>query len=137
MACRQDGTTVPSTKRTQKSKKRYERWTPERVRKLQRYPDATSQEAASLLSTTPEAVRHARSRYGRWPASPGDICGVCGERPVWAESAAARALHLCKGCWLEEKARRLDERREEARLRQRELRIRRQEAAGERKKGRR
>lgn len=137
MACRQDGTVVPSTKRTQKSKRRYERWTPERVRKLQRYPDATSQEAASLLSTTPEAVRHARSRYGRWPASPGDICSVCGERPVWAESAAARALHLCKGCWLEEKARRLDERREEARLRQRELRIRRQEAAGERKKGRR
>ena len=121
MACRQDGTVVPSTKRTQKSKRRYERWTPERVRKLQRYPDATSQEAASLLSTTPEAVRHARSRYGRCPASPGDICGVCGERPVWAESAAARALHLCKGCWLEEKA----------------LRIRRQEAAGERKKGRR
>ena len=137
MACRQDGTTVPSTKRTQHISRRYERWTPERVRKLQRYPDATSQEAASLLSTTPEAVRHARSRYGRWPASPGDICGVCGERPVWAESAAARALHLCKGCWLEEKARRLDERREEARLRQRELRIRRQEAAGERKKGRR
>lgn len=137
MACRQDGTVVPSTKRTQHIARRYERWTPERVRKLQRYPDATSQEAASLLSTTPEAVRHARSRYGRWPASPGDICGVCGERPVWAESAAARALHLCKGCWLEEKARRLDERREEARLRQRELRIRRQEAAGERKKGRR
>ena len=134
MACRGDGTTVPSTKRTQHYKKRYERWTPERVRKLQRYPDATSQEAASLLSTTPEAVRHARSRYGRWPSSPGDICGVCGERPVWAESAAARALHLCKGCWLEEKARRLDERREEVRLRQQELRIRRQEAAGKKRK---
>lgn len=95
---------------------------------MQRYPEATASELAAILGVTESAVRHARARYGRYPASMGTVCAVCDERPVWFESRAARALRLCKGCWLREKARRLEEEREETRLRQKALRLRRSKA---------
>lgn len=75
----------------------------------------TSAALAARMGTTAEAVRHARSRYGRYPVG---VCSACGERPVWKDSRRAARLGLCKGCFLKEEARRLEEDAEAARVRQ-------------------
>lgn len=71
-----------------------------------------------MLGTTARSVEYARRTYGRFSKSTERLCVVCDERPVFIESPKARRLGLCKGCYLDELARRASEERESARLRQ-------------------
>lgn len=91
---------------------------------MQAHPDWTADEIAAQLGRTAPAVAYARRTYGRWnPRSADGLCIVCDERPVYVESEQARRLHLCKGCWLEEQRRRLEEESEAVRLRQKRKRF--------------
>lgn len=97
-----DGTFVPSTKSTQKSRG-YERWTEREDRVLLGHPEMTAEELARLLPRrSPKAIRNRRSRKGRWSKSRVPLCSRCDERPVWQESPRARSMGLCKGCYLHE-----------------------------------
>lgn len=93
------------------------------VEEMRSHPGRTAREVAESMGLTPCAVRHARARYGRGAAIDG-LCIACDERPVWAECAPARAMRLCKGCYLRERALRLEESKEAARIRQAEFRER-------------
>jgi len=103
-----------NTKRTHT----YVKWEPYMVEVLQRHPDMTAAELADLMGLTVESVRCARKRFGRWPGRVDGLCIVCDERPVWRESAKARAMRLCKGRYIREERRRDEERREHAAQRQ-------------------
>lgn len=94
-------------------------WTDDRIAILQGHPDWTAEELADELETTPASVAYARRTYGRFaPAGAVGLCVVCDRRPVYVESPEAKRLKLCKGCWLEEQRRRLEEGPEAVRLRQ-------------------
>lgn len=88
------------------------------IRRMQAHPERTAAEIAAELRVTPSAVRHARQRYGRFGSGTGMLCVVCDERPVFDTSPQALRLHLCKGCWLRERARRAAEEAESNRVRQ-------------------
>lgn len=104
-----DGTPVPSTKRAHGPSSR-PRWSAQELQILRAHPDMTSGQLARLLpGRTPAAVRHMRMRAGRWGQPLGGLCICCDARPVWEESARAQAMRLCKGCYIEEMGRRLDE----------------------------
>lgn len=130
MACRPpvgDGPKGPSTKSThplrdewalRKGRSSYVLWTEEMIRRMQAHPERTAAEIAAELRVTPSAVRHARQRYGRFGSGTGMLCVVCDERPVFDTSPQALRLHLCKGCWLRERARRAAEEAESNRVRQ-------------------
>lgn len=94
----------------------WRRVTPEEVAAVQALPDSTAAEVAEALGTGEDRVRYVRKRYGRRPVVA--MCERCHVRPVWAESARARAMGLCKGCFIEEERRRAEEERESAALRQ-------------------
>lgn len=115
MTCDGHGTYVPSTKRAHRD---YRRWTTRELETVRGNPGMTAGELASLLPGRSEAsIRHVRSRHGRYDDGSGSVCAVCGGRPIWVENRKARAMHLCKGCYLDEAARRLEEEREAARVR--------------------
>lgn len=130
MACRPpagDGPKGPSTKSThplrdewalRKGRPSYVLWTDEMIRRMQAHPERTAAEIAAELRVTPSAVRHARQRYGRFPSRTDGLCIVCDARPVFTTSAQAKAWRLCKGCYLEERKRRLEEEAESNRIRQ-------------------
>lgn len=103
-----------TTKRTHK----YVRWQPYMVDVLHRHPDMEAAELAELMGLTVESVRSARKRFGRFGKGTRGLCIVCDSRPVWAESAKAKRMGLCKGCYLTEMRKRDEERREHAAQRQ-------------------
>lgn len=110
MACRPpvgDGPKGPSTKSAhplrdewalRKGRSSYVLWTDEMIRRMQAHPERTAAEIAADLRVTPSAVRHAR--------------------PVFDTSAQAKKWRLCKGCYLAERKRRLEEEAESNRIRQ-------------------
>lgn len=65
-----------------------------------------------------ERLRHARQRYGRFSTGTDGLCIVCDARPVFDTSAQAKKWRLCKGCYLAERKRRLEEEAESNRIRQ-------------------
>lgn len=117
------GTNVPNTESTHAGPLR-SRWTRERVAELKRHPDMTSAELAEAMGSTAAAIRHARSRFGRWPSGTDGLCVVCDARPVFSESREARRWGLCKACYLAERERRAAEEAESARVRQAVRRMR-------------
>lgn len=108
-----DGTFVPSTKRPH-GRMTYEKWTDEEDAALLGHPDMTAEELSRTLLPrhTTKAIRNRRYRIGRWSKASTPLCERCDSRPVWTESARARAMGLCKGCYLHEMEHR---RREDAR----------------------
>lgn len=77
-------------------------WSPEELEILRSHPELSYKELSPLLPhRTPTAIRIMRSRIGRW-ASAVELCQVCSDRVVWAESARAESMGLCKGCYLHE-----------------------------------
>lgn len=120
----QTETNVSITERTQN---KLQRWTEREIRVLHDHPTLTScQLSAMLPGRTPLAVRLARMRFGRWPGDGRrEVCFMCRDRPVWADSREAVARGLCKACFLRARE---QEAREEAlhnRVRQVEFRARR------------
>lgn len=95
----------------------YRRCTTEEVAAVRRMPDSSAPEVERETGIPAERVRYIRKRYGRGWDGPGTCC-LCHVRPVWAESAKARRMGLCKGCYLAEERRRAEEERESAALRQ-------------------
>lgn len=130
MACRPpvgDGPKGPSTKSThplrdewalRKGRSSYVLWTDEMIGRMQAHPERTAAEIAAELRVTPSAVRHARQRYGRFSTGTDGLCIVCDARPVFDTSAQAKKWRLCKGCYLAERKRRLEEEAESNRIRQ-------------------
>lgn len=88
------------------------------IGRMQAHPERTAAELAAELRVTPSAVRHARQRYGRFPPRTDGLCIVCDARPVFDTSAQAKKWRLCKGCYLAERKRRLEEEAESNRIRQ-------------------
>lgn len=83
-----------------------------------------------LPGRSPQAVRYARMRFGRYNRAlvPLDgLCIACDSRPVWSESRHAHPMHLCKECYLEEMERRA---KEEARANAQRQRIFKRNAKG-------
>lgn len=82
------------------------------------HPDWTARELAELLPRhSVAAIKEQRTRRGRYGGTP--ICCMCDERPVWLESPKAKRYGLCKGCFLDEERRRIeDEGRKAVALRQ-------------------
>lgn len=104
------GTSVPHIKYPQRHT--CTKWSEEELQTLRTHPEMTSRELSEILpGRSALAIRHMRARYGRWQAAI-PICSVCGQRIVWTESARAKAMGLCKGCYLHEMEHR---RREDAR----------------------
>ena len=99
-------------------RKGYRLWTPDMVRAMQARPERTAAEIAAALRVTPSAVRHVRQRYGRFSTGTDGLCIVCDARPVFDTSAQAKKWGLCKGCYLAERKRRLEEEAESNRIRQ-------------------
>lgn len=99
-------------------RKGYRLWTPDMVRAMQAHPERSAAEIAALLGVTPSSVRHARQRYGRFGSGTGMLCIACDSRPVFDTSAQAKRWGLCKGCYLAERKRRLEEEAESNRIRQ-------------------
>lgn len=104
------GTSVPHTKHPQYHTN--SKWSDEELETLRTHPEMTSRELSEILpGRSALAIRHMRARRGRWQAAV-PICSVCGQRVVWTESARAKSMGLCKGCYLHEMEHR---RREDAR----------------------
>lgn len=99
-------------------RKGYRLWTPDMVRAMQAHPERTAAEIAAELRVTPSAVRHARQRYGRFSTGTDGLCIACDARPVFETSPQAKKWRLCKGCYLAERKRRLEEEAESNRVRQ-------------------
>lgn len=122
-----DGPKGPSTKSAhplrdewalRKGRSSYVLWTDEMIGRMQAHPERTAAEIAAELRVTPSAVRHARQRYGRFSTGTDGLCIVCDARPVFDTSAQAKKWRLCKGCYLAERKRRLEEEAESNRIRQ-------------------
>lgn len=123
-----DGPKGPSTKTThhplarewalRKGRSSYVLWTDEMIGRMQAHPERTAAEIAAELRVTPSAVRHARQRYGRFSTGTDGLCILCDARPVFDTSAQAKKWRLCKGCYLAERKRRLEEEAESNRIRQ-------------------
>lgn len=101
-----------------KGRSSYVLWTDEMIRRMQAHPERTAAEIAAELRVTPSAVRHARQRYGRFSTGTDGLCIVCDARPVFDTSAQAKKWRLCKGCYLAERKRRLEEEAESNCIRQ-------------------
>lgn len=118
-----DGTNVPYTKRTQEKRRP---WSEADLAWLHAHPELTAAQAASHLGRTAHAVRNARMRFGRFGHDGRrEVCFMCRDRPVWADSREAVSRGLCKACFLRARE---QEAREEAlhnRVRQVEFRARR------------
>lgn len=120
----QVGTIVPSIRNAQNEKRP---WSEAELAWLHAHPELTSgQAAAHLPGRTAQAVRHARMRFGRFGHDGRrEVCFMCRDRPVWADSREAVSRGLCKACFLRARE---QEAREEAlhnRVRQVEFRARR------------
>lgn len=122
-----DGPFGPSTKSThplrdewalRKGRSSYVLWTDEMIGRMQAHPERTAAEIAADLRVTPSAVRHARQRYGRFSTGTDGLCIACDARPVFSTSPQAKRWRLCKGCYLAERKRRLEEEAESNRIRQ-------------------
>lgn len=111
----------------------YRLWEPGELDEVLAHPEMTAAELASRLpGRTAKAVRRIRERHGR--GSGPAVCRLC-DRPVWAESARARRMGLCKGCYLDEMERREAEERRAGALRKRMHDARAREARANQGKG--
>lgn len=97
---RKVGTIVPGVPESGKSSRP---WTGSEIDAVWQHPDMSSQELASMLGRTPQAVRHIRYRYGRWNPDAVPLCQKCGEHPVYMADADARRWGLCQECACREK----------------------------------
>ena len=116
MGC--DGKDSPNTKPPKRR-----RVTPAEVAYVQAHPLDTAESLGAWLGRSASSVAHIRERYGRAAERRG-VCWCCDARPVWEESRDAARMGLCKGCYLDEMARREDEERESNALRQKRFRNR-------------
>lgn len=85
---------------------------------------ASERVAAEELGRTTSSVKMARHRYGRYQQQDEMVCCVCRARPIWWEEQHARAMQMCKGCYLKEMAQRKLEEPMANNLRQRRWRER-------------
>ncbi len=115
-----DGEKSPNTK-TPRGRRRI---TPAEVAYVQAHPLDTAASLGAWLGRSASSVAHIRERFGRADERRG-VCWRCDARPVWEESRDAARMGLCKGCYLDEMARREDEERESNTLRQKRFRNRR------------
>lgn len=84
------------------------------------HPDWTARELHELIPRhTVKAIKDHRTKIGRYNPSRVGVCVVCGERPIFAESAEAFRYGLCKACYLRERERREQEEAWSGRIRQR------------------
>jgi len=84
----------------------------------------SAREMGAALDRSPSSIEGARHRFGRYPAKGENLCLVCEERVVYAESPTARRWKLCKGCYLREMRMRQSEDAEANRVRQMKFRNR-------------
>ncbi len=83
------------------------------------HPDWTARELHELIPRHSVAgIKAHRTKIGRYNPSRVGVCVVCGERPIFAESAEAFRYGLCKACYLRERERRNQEEAWSARVRQ-------------------
>lgn len=113
-----DGKVSPNTR---PSKRR--RITPAEVAYVQAHPLDTAESLGAWLGRSASSVAHIRERFGRAAERRG-VCWRCDARPVWEESREAARMGLCKGCYLDEMARREDEEQASNALRQKRFRNR-------------
>ena len=107
-------------------------WSAEEEAILVANPGMTARELAALLpGRSVQAVKRHRSRTGPFPRKSARLCVRCDGRPVYAESPKAARWGLCKGCYLDERERRLAEARRDAAIRQRERTARKGGQSGE------
>ena len=111
---------LPQVRNHTKRSHTWEKWTKKEIAVLLSHPDMTAVELHKgfLPRHTPKAIQRMRERRGRYRQQT-NLCCKCHVRVVWVESASAKRLGLCKGCYLEEKERRALEKRRDATLRQR------------------
>lgn len=84
------------------------------------HPDWTARELHELIPRHSVAgIKAHRTKIGRYNPSRVGVCVVCGERPIFAESAEAFRYGLCKACYLKERERRNQEAAWSVRVRQR------------------
>ena len=107
------------------SRKRWVPWKWDEVAYIWAHPEMTAGELSEKFSGrhSEQAVRQQRARMGRYNPSSVPTCCSCNERPVWAESAKAKRYGLCKGCFLSEERRRLEEENEATAVRQLRKRV--------------
>lgn len=123
-----DGSFAPTIKETQTCKNSYIRWSDAELALVRQHPELTSKELSEFLpQRTAKAIRHIRERLGRY-AEHTPLCQVCGTRVVWTDSAKARRMGLCKGCFLDEMELREREAARANALRQQRLKNRRRRA---------
>lgn len=100
-------------------------WTWKELDTMWRHPEWTAEELHEIIPRhSARGIRQQRMRSGRFRPSAVPLCCRCEERPVWMESQKARRYELCKGCFIEEERRRLEDEAGYAALRQMEQRRR-------------
>ncbi len=111
---------LPQVRNHTKRSHTWEKWTKREIAVLLGHPDMTAVELHKgfLPRHTPKAIQRMRERQGRWNRR-NTLCCRCHVRPVWVESASAKRLELCKGCYLDEKECRALETKRDTMLRQR------------------
>lgn len=115
---RPEGANAPYTKPTRLFPRA--RWTEDEDAILLGHPEMSATELSDSLlpGRSPKAIRRRRERIGRWGSETAPVCRKCDARPVWEESARARRMGLCKGCYLDEMEHREREDRRANALRQ-------------------
>ena len=107
----------------------YKPWTHSELKVLWEYPDLTAEDLANILDgRTPQAIRKARQRYGRYNAYEIPLCQKCHEHPVDVATPRATRLGLCSECFIKEETWRIEHakeiRRKKNALRQRRFKAR-------------
>lgn len=104
-------------------------WSESEIEKLLDHPELTAGELRELFlpNRTEGSIRKKRHQLGRYRKGAVPTCKRCEERPVWTESAKAKAWGYCKGCYLDEMERRTAEDIRSARFRKREWEARKTE----------
>ncbi len=115
-------TGVTSAENPQTRAKAWRRWTPADDEFVLAHPEMSGRALARALGRTHGAVRNRRWQLGRFSGAL--KCEYCHERPVWAESAKARRMRMCHGCFNAEMSQRAKEAVEDNRRRQREFKAR-------------
>lgn len=104
-------------------------WTDNELEIIVNHPELSAKELRELFMPhrTEGAIRNKRHQLGRFFKGTIGTCKRCEERPIWTESAKAKAMGYCKGCYLDEMERRTAEDIRSARFRKREWEARKTE----------